>query len=266
MNGVKEHKKPKLNIVKVGGQIIENQRMLNILMDRFSMMDGYKILVHGGGKRATEVEGKLGLKSRLYKGRRITSKESLDVVVMVYAGLVNKTIVAGLQANKCNAIGLCGADGNTILAHKRPVGEVDFGFVGDINKVDSTLITQLIKNNITPVFCALTHDGDGQLLNTNADTIASELAIDLSNIFEVSLLYCFEKKGVLKNIEEADSIIPKIDRESYNQLLENRVIGEGMLPKLHNSFNALEAGVRRVCIGDIGMLGQDAEEFTTITL
>ncbi|MEN8797726.1 MAG: acetylglutamate kinase [Flavobacteriaceae bacterium] len=266
MDSEKEHKKPKLNIVKVGGQIIEDQQMINSLMERFAKMDGYKILVHGGGKRATEIERKLGIESKLFKGRRITSKESLDVVVMVYGGLVNKTIIAGLQANNCNAIGLCGADGSTILAHKRPVGEVDFGFVGDIIKVNPALITQLIKNNITPVFCALTHDGAGQLLNTNADTIASELAIGLSNTFEVSLLYCFEKKGVLKNIEEADSIIRKIDRESYRLLLEQRIIGEGMLPKLHNSFNALEAGVHRVYIGDISMLEKDTKEFTIITL
>ncbi len=266
MEAVKEHKKPKLNIVKVGGQVIEDQVMLNTLMERFAKMDGLKILVHGGGKKATEVEGKLGVESKLFEGRRITNNESLEVVVMVYAGLVNKTIVAGLQSNNCNAIGLCGADGNTILAEKRPVGEVDFGFVGDIKEVNADLINQLLNNKITPVFCALTHNGAGQLLNTNADTIASELAIGLSGNFEVSLLYCFEKKGVLKNIEEADSIIRKIDERSYEQLLDQRIIGEGMLPKLHNSFNALNAGVHKVCIGDISMLEQDAEEFTTLTL
>ncbi|MGB5236165.1 MAG: acetylglutamate kinase [Flavobacteriaceae bacterium] len=263
---MKVHRKPGLNIVKVGGQIIEDRVMLNVLLERFAQMEGHKILVHGGGKRATEIEGKLGLESKVYKGRRITSGESLEVVVMVYAGLLNKTIVAGLQAKNCNAIGLCGADGNTILAHKRPVGEVDFGFVGDIEQVNPRPISLLIKNEITPVFCALTHNGKGQLLNTNADTIASELAVGLSGTFEVSLLYCFEKKGVLSNMEEADSIIRKIDKNSYNQLLEQQIIGDGMLPKLHNCFNALEAGVHKVCIGDIGMLQQDAEEYTTITL
>ncbi len=263
---MKENRKPVLDIVKVGGQIIGDQAKLNALLERFAQMDGYKILVHGGGKRATEMEGKLGVVSKLYKGRRITSDKSLEVAIMVYAGLVNKSIVAGLQAYNCNAIGLCGADGDTILAHKRPVGEVDFGFVGDIQKVNTEPIAQLIKNNITPVFCALTHDGAGQLLNTNADTIASELAIGLSNAFQVSLWYCFEKKGVLHNIEEADTLIRKIDKKSYKQLLEQQIIGEGMLPKLYNSFSALDAGVHKVCIGDISMLEKDAKEFTTITL
>ena len=229
MDEVNVHRKPNLNIVKVGGQIIEDRVLLNILLERFAQMEGHKILVHGGGKRATEIEGKLGVKSKVYQGRRITSEESLEVVVMVYAGLLNKSIVAGLQSRNINAMGFSGADGNTILARKRPVGEVDFGFVGDIEQVNPEPISLLIKNGIAPVFCALTHNGEGQLLNTNADTIASELTIGLSDAFEVSLFYCFEKKGVLSNIDEDNSIIRNIDRSSYQELLEQQIIGDGML-------------------------------------
>lgn len=258
--------KPKLNIVKIGGKIIEDRALLNDFLQSFAQMDGHKILVHGGGKRATEIEGKLGIASKLHQGRRITSNEGLDVAIMVYAGLVNKKIVAALQAKKCNAIGLCGADAGTILAHKRPVGAVDFGFVGDVEKVETTAIMKLLKVDMIPVFCALTHDGNGQLLNTNADTIASELAIGLSDTFETNLLLCFEKKGVLRHVEKADSLIRHIDTKTYNQLLEQHIISEGMLPKLHNSFRALKAGVHKVCIGNLHMLRSDSELFTTLTL
>jgi acetylglutamate kinase len=222
--------------------------------------------VHGGGKRATDYGKRLGIETKMVDGRRITDAQSLDVAVMVYAGLVNKNIVARLQAYNCNAIGLSGADANTIIAIKRPVKNIDYGFVGDVEVVNTKSIAQLIRADLVPVFCALTHDGMGQLLNTNADTIASEVAIAMSQTFDTTLYYCFEKKGVLRSILDENSVIKSINQESYQKLKQQNIVADGMLPKLDNSFHALNKDVQRVCIGDITMLEPKAKLFTTITL
>lgn len=258
--------KKQLSIVKIGGNVIENNVELSNFIHLFSKLNGPKILVHGGGKRATQIGEKLGIKAKMSGGRRITDDESLEVVVMVYAGLVNKSIVALLHANGCNAIGLSGADGNCIQAHKRPVKDIDYGYAGDVDKVNDKVIGDLLNAGLIPVFCALTHDKKGQLLNTNADTIASEIAIGMSEEFDTTLYYCFEKKGVLEVITEEDSVIKHIDADLYQQLLKNGIIANGMLPKLENCFYALKRNVGRVCIGDTSMLMDGSQLFTTITL
>lgn len=258
--------KEKLSVVKIGGNVIENKAELKKFLKFFTALDGYKILVHGGGKLATQVAQKLGVESKLINGRRITDAETLEIITMVYAGLTNKNIVAQLQANNCNAIGLSGADGDAIQAHKRPVKDIDYGFAGDVDGVNSVMISKLLKADLTPVFCAMTHDGNGQLLNTNADTIASELAIGMSGLFETILYYCFEKKGVLKDITDEDSVVKHIDSETYKQLLAEGIIADGMLPKLENCFHALNKNVSKVCIGHPTMLHSDNTLFTTITL
>ena len=255
-----------MSIVKIGGNIIENQADLNKFLDLFAAMKGLKILVHGGGKRATEMESNLGIASEYHEGRRITSEDSLDVMIMVYAGLLNKKITAGLQGRECNAIGMSGADGGAILAEKRPVKEVDFGYVGDILRVGKKTISGLLENDLVPVFCALTHDSKGQLFNTNADTIASEIAIGMSENYETTLYYCFEKQGVLRDISDGDSVIQHIDKKTYKELVDNRTISDGMLPKMHNCFHALDHKVDKICIGNINMLESSDEIFTSITL
>ena len=258
--------KQKLSIVKIGGNVIENEIELDRFLLNFSKLEEPKILVHGGGKLATKLAIKLGIESKMTSGRRITDGKSLEIITMVYGGLTNKNMVAKLQALGTNAIGLSGADGNAIRAHKRPVKEIDFGFVGDIDRINSELIDTLVGANLTPVFCAISHDGKGQLLNTNADTIASELAIGMSHKYNTTLYYCFEKKGVLKDVEKDDSVIKHIDTNSYNDLLEQNIIADGMLPKMENCFHALQQSVSKVCIGDISMLQSNATIFTTIRL
>ncbi len=255
-----------LSIVKIGGNVIENTTELTKFLQYFSELKGPKILVHGGGKLATELGNKLGIKAQMVNGRRITDAQSLEITTMVYGGLANKNIVAQLQAHGCNAIGLSGADANTIKAHKRPVGEVDFGFVGDVESVNAKNIESLLQGGFTPVFCAITHDGKGQLFNTNADTIASEIAIGMSETYRTILYYCFEKKGVLLDISDEDSVIKNIDSNSYQDLLQKKIIADGMLPKLENCFHALQKKVNKVCIGDISMLRPTSTLFTTITL
>lgn len=258
--------KQKLSVIKIGGNVIENKVELSKFLQLFAGLDGLKILVHGGGKLATQLATKLGIESKMVGGRRITDAETLEVITMVYAGLTNKNIVAQLQANDCNAIGLSGADGNVIQAHKRPVKKIDFGFVGDIDSVNSTMLTKLLDTGLTPVFCAMTHDGNGQLLNTNADTIASELAIGMSELYETTLYYCFEKKGVLMDVADDDSVVEHIDLRTYQRLLKDNIIADGMLPKLENCFHALNKNVSKVCIGHPAMLYSENELFTTITL
>ncbi len=258
--------KQKLSIIKIGGNIIENKAELSKFLALFSSLDGYQILVHGGGKLATQLATKLGIESEIVGGRRITDAETLEVITMVYAGLINKNIIAALQAKNCNAIGLSGADGNTIQAHKRHVKEIDYGFAGDVDGVNSQMISKLLEAKLTPVFCAITHNGKGQLLNTNADTIASELAIGMSEMYDTTLYYCFEKKGVLMNINDENSVIRNIDSQKYQELLDNRIIVDGMLPKLENCFHALHKNVSKVCIGHAAMLDTENELFTTITL
>ena len=258
--------KEKLAIVKIGGNVIENTSELSKFLLYFSKIEGPKILVHGGGKLATQLAAKLGIESKMVNGRRVTDAESLEIITMVYGGLTNKNIVASLQANGTNAIGLSGADGNAIQAHKRPVKEVDFGFVGDIDGVNAEFLNTLISSGVTPVFCALSHDGKGNILNTNADTIASEIAIGMSALYETTLYYCFEKKGVLLDIKDENSVVTAIDSNKYQELLEQKIIADGMLPKLENCFHALKNKVHKVCLGDIEMIQPNAELFTSITL
>jgi len=259
-------KKQKLHIVKIGGDILNNEEVLTSFLKDFSELKGYKILVHGGGNKATEIASKIGLKPKMINGRRITDAANLDVVTMVYAGLLNKKITAKLQQNDCNALGLSGADANCILAHKRIVKDIDYGFAGDIDVVNSETINLFLQNNITPIFCAISHDKNGQLLNTNADTIASEIAVAMSGLFETELNYVFELKGVLENIEDKNSVIKHINLKKYKQLINEGVISEGMLPKLHNCFNALEKGVQQVKIGDASLIKNKNELYTTLSM
>tara|TARA_R110000868_G_scaffold5985_6_gene34767 strand:+ start:24916 stop:25692 length:777 start_codon:yes stop_codon:yes gene_type:complete len=255
-----------LKIVKIGGNIIEDDGSLKAFLKLFSKLKGHKILVHGGGKRATAIAAKLGIESKMVHGRRITDAETLEVITMVYGGLVNKNIVAQLQALKVDAIGLTGADINSISSKKRPIKEVDFGFVGDVKKVAHKSIDKLIKADFTPVFCAITHDGNGQLLNTNADTITSQVAVGMSYLYETSIYYCFELNGVLKDINDKHSVIKHIDSKVYSELLEQRIIADGMLPKLENCFDALKHGVKTINMGNTSMLTQENDNFTRITL
>lgn len=240
--------KEKLTIIKVGGKIVEETDTLNRLLDDFSRLSGYKLLVHGGGRSATRIASLLGIESKMVDGRRITDAETLKVVTMVYGGLVNKNIVAGLQAKGINAIGLTGADMNVIHSCKRPVKDIDYGFVGDVKAVDADALASLIQKNVVPVMAPLTHDGLGNILNTNADTIAGETAKALSTTFDVTLIYCFEKKGVLSNEEDEDSVIPVITPDLFKEYVREGVIKGGMIPKLENSFSAIEAGVKQVII------------------
>ncbi len=238
----------KITIIKVGGKVVEDSESMKSLLDQFTRISSHKILVHGGGRTATEMAAKLGIENQLIDGRRITGKSMLEVVTMVYGGLVNKKIVAGLQARGCNAIGLTGADLNLISAVKRPVGEIDYGYVGDIDDINSREIRMLIDENVVPVVAPLTHDGKGNLLNTNADTIASELASELATYFNVFLFYCFDKKGVLTNPEDESSVIYELNAENYSQLKQAGTISTGMIPKLDNGFRAKRSGVKEVLI------------------
>jgi acetylglutamate kinase len=258
--------KEKLSIVKIGGNIIEDDASLKAFLKLFVNLKGKKILVHGGGKRATHVAATLGIESKMVNGRRITDAETLEVITMVYGGLVNKNIVAKLQALQLDAIGLTGADINSVLSEKRSVKEVDFGFVGDVKKVAHKSIDKLIKADFTPVFCAITHDGNGQLLNTNADTVTSQVAVGMSKIYETSVYYCFELNGVLKDIKDKNSVIKHIDSTLYQELLEQGIIADGMLPKLENCFDALKHGVKTINMGNTSMLTQENDNFTRITL
>ena len=249
--------KRSLYVIKIGGNVIDNSENLYHFLKDFTALSGYKILVHGGGKAATRMSETLGIPGNLVDGRRITDLETLRIVTMVYAGLINKNIIAQLQRFGDNAIGLTGADGDFIRTKKRAVKEIDYGFVGDIDadSVKPQQIIALMEAGFTPVFCALTHDGEGQLLNTNADTIASALAVSLSNHFETTLIYCFEKKGVLQDIDDDESLIREINPEHYEKLKLERIIHSGMLPKLDNAFSAIACGVKAVVIGHSGDLG-----------
>ena len=239
----------KLNVIKIGGNVIEDSKLLDSFLKDFANIKEHKVLVHGGGKDASKLAEKLGVNTNIIDGRRITDSSNLEIITMVYGGKINKFIVAKLQGLNCNAIGISGADCNSIRAVKRPIKEIDYGFVGDIDKINTNLFKLLLENKITPVCCAISHDGKGQLLNTNADTIASVLAIELSKLYSVSLLYCFEKKGVL-NIEKSDQkILELITPASYIKLKSKGIINSGMIPKIDNCFNALKSGVKIVKIG-----------------
>lgn len=239
---------PSLTLIKVGGKIVEEASSLQRLLTDFAAISGHKLLVHGGGRSATRIAEQLGIESRMVDGRRITDAETLRVVTMVYGGLVNKNIVAGLQARGVNALGLTGADMDVIRSVKRPVKDIDYGYVGDVERVDARLLGDLIARGVVPVMAPLTHDGAGNLLNTNADTIASETARALAARFEVTLVYCFEKKGVLCDPDDEDSVIPSLNRRSFEALTADGTIAGGMIPKIENALAAIEAGVKRVII------------------
>ena len=240
--------KQKITVIKVGGKIVEEKESLDSLLDRFASIGGNRILIHGGGRSATRIAEALGIESRMVNGRRITDSETLKVVTMVYGGLVNKNIVAGLQARNVNALGLTGADCNVMRAHKRTSEDIDWGFVGDVDSADGAMLAKLINEGIVPIMAPLTHDGSGHLLNTNADTIAAETAKALAPYFDVTLTYCFEHPGVMRNPDDPTSLIARIDSGSYKALLDDGTISGGMIPKIDNAFNALEGGVSRVII------------------
>ena len=241
--------KEKLTIVKVGGAVVEDEQQLTQLLKDFSAIEGRKVLVHGGGRRATKMAERLGIETKMVDGRRITDEAMLEVVTMVYGGLVNKHVVARLQAEGVQAIGLTGADGGIILSHKRPLKNgIDFGFVGDVDQVDGQQLSRLVEAGFTPVIAPLTHDGQGTILNTNADTMASETAKALAKLYDVTLIYSFEKRGVLSNPDDDDSVIPTINRADFERYKADGTISGGMLPKIENALAAVEAGVSRVII------------------
>ena len=238
----------RITVVKVGGKVVENRESLQKLLKGFCAIKGHKLLVHGGGRMATTIGDQLGIESKYINGRRITDEETLKVVTMVYGGLLNKTIVAGLQAMGCNAIGLTGADMNVIEAHKRVVKDIDYGYAGDIDTVNADLLADLIRKDVVPVMAPLTHDLKGGMLNTNADTIASEIARALTEFYKVSLVYCFEKKGVLLDENDDNSVIAELTRNKYKQYVDEGRITGGMIPKLDNAYASIEKGVEKVII------------------
>ena len=239
----------KITIVKVGGAVVEDEAQLTQLLKDFAAIEGKKVLVHGGGRRATKVAAALGIESKMVNGRRITDADMLEVVTMVYGGLVNKNLVARLQAAGVNALGLTGADIDVIRSHKRPIKDsIDFGFVGDVEKANGQMLHTLINAGITPVMAPLTHDGQGHILNTNADTIAGETAKALAPYYDVTLIYSFEKKGVLSNPDDDNSVISEITREDFERYKADGTVAGGMIPKLDNAFDAIDAGVKRVII------------------
>ena len=241
--------KDKLTLIKVGGAIVEDEAQLNSLLQHFTAIEGRKVLVHGGGRRATQVAAQLGIESKMVNGRRITDAEMLQVVTMVYGGLVNKNLVAKLQAQGVNALGLTGADMDVLRSHRRPIKNgVDYGFVGDVDKADGARLQQLIEQGITPIMAPLTHDGAGNILNTNADTIAAETAKALAPYYDVTLIFCFEKAGVLADANDDSSVIPTINHDDFSRYVADGTISGGMIPKIENALAAVDAGVERVII------------------
>lgn len=255
-----------LDIIKIGGNIIDNKNALDDALHRFSEIRNPKILVHGGGKMASKLNHKLGLKTQMIHGRRITTEKDIEVVTMIYAGLINKNIVAKLQSFNCNAIGLSGCDMSSILAKKRQHPDIDFGYVGDIEFVNARGLNSLIIPGYSLVFSAITHDGKGRLLNTNADTIASKLAIAFSKTYQTRLLYCFEKDGVLADPGNEFSVIPEFNKAYFDELKSTGFINEGMIPKLDNCFDAMEHGVSDVYIGNTLIINKQAHTFTKLKL
>jgi acetylglutamate kinase len=239
----------KLYIIKIGGNSIDDEAKLSTFLKSFAEVEGKKILVHGGGKLATKLAEKMGVKQKIVDGRRMTDAETLKIVTMVYAGYINKNIVAHLQSYGCNAMGLSGADGNSILAHKRNHPVIDYGYVGDVESINTPLLKKLLEQNLALVFAPITHDQSGQLLNTNADTIAREIARSMSSEFDVQLIFCFEKNGVLLDVNDESTIIKKLNKSYYDELKSSGKIFAGMLPKLDNAFAALNSGVKKVIIG-----------------
>lgn len=240
----------KLTVFKIGGKVIDDANTLNTFLDTFQKVPSPKILVHGGGKWVSSMCEKLDIPVNMVDGRRITDADTLEVVKMMLAGVANKNIVSQLQARQINALGFTGADANLIRAHKRPLKNgVDYGYVGDVDEVNAEVLSKILQIGITPVLAAMTHDGKGQLLNTNADTIASTVAVGMSGVFQVELVYCFEMPGVLQDINNPESVISKIDRRNYDQLKGEGVIHTGMIPKIDNAFDAINKGVTgvRIC-------------------
>lgn len=250
-----------LTVVKVGGKVVEDPESLSAFLKDFALIAGHKILVHGGGSSATQLSEKLGIKTKMIDGRRITDEETLKIVTMVYAGWVNKTIVAQIQALHLDAIGLTGADMNLILSAKRPTEPVDYGFVGDVKEINAPALSELLEQNFVPVIAPVTHDGKGNLLNTNADTIAGEIAKALAFDFSVRLIYCFEKKGVLLDETDENSLIPVLDRELFEQYKADGVIQGGMIPKLENAFQAISSGVQEIIISGVKELNTGGGTF-----
>lgn len=258
-----------LTILKIGGNILDNQDLLPAMLDNFAAIEGNKILIHGGGKIANVLMKQLGIEPKMVDGRRITDDKTLEIVTMVYGGLINKGLVCSLQARGCNTIGLTGADANVIPAVKRPVKEIDYGFVGDVDtsKINADTIEKLLNQDLVPIFAPLTHDSKGSMLNTNADTIASSVAVALAKSFKVKLIYCFEKKGVLSDVNDENSVIGDIDENTYTQYKSQGAIHSGMIPKLDNAFNALKAGVSQIVIcGPEAFKTTNPEQGTTIHL
>ena len=247
----------KITVVKIGGNVIDDPAVLKRFIADFAAMPGPKILVHGGGKVATRLAERLELKVQMVDGRRITDKGTLDVVTMVYAGLVNKQLVASLQAEGCNALGMSGADGNAVTARRRAPQPIDYGFVGDIEKVDSRLLGRLLEAGVTPVFCAIMHDGQGTLLNCNADSVASAIALGAAQIAPAELVFCFEKSGVLRDPDDETTLIREITAESYAALKAEGVVSKGMIPKIENALKAVANGVRSVTIKHSDTLSND---------
>ena len=255
-----------LLVIKIGGNVIDNPDALKRFLSTFAQLPGDKILIHGGGKVATQVAEKLGVQTTMVDGRRLTDRPMLDVVTMVYGGLVNKQIVAQLQALGINAIGLTGADAGTVLAHKRPVKEIDYGFVGDIDEVNSGQLQFFVRQGLTLVYAPLTFDKEGNILNTNADTMASAIAVDMAQRNQVSLVYCFEKKGVLANPDDDESVITELTPSLYAEHKAGGTINKGMIPKLDNAFRALEKGVSRVIICQANELAEAIQQGAGTTL
>lgn len=240
----------KINIIKIGGNVVDNESLLDLFLKDFAAITGPKILIHGGGNLTTKFAQRLNIPQKMVKGRRVTDKATLELAVMIYSGLINKNIVSKLQSMNCDAMGFCGADGNVIKSKKRRLSDIDFGFVGDIDSdgINSKKIDQFLQLDIVPVFSAITHDGNGNLLNTNADTIASKIAIAMSQNYDTYLTYCFEKKGVLSDVKDEDSILQSIHISEYEKLKKRKVISDGMIPKLDNAFAAISNGVSGVKI------------------
>lgn len=256
----------KLKIVKIGGNVLDSGQLLDEVLEGFSALKGPKILVHGGGKMATEFSVKLGITPQVKEGRRITSESDLKIVTMVYAGWINKNIVAQLHKKNCQAIGLSGADASAILAAKRPVQEIDYGWVGDVKEINGLWISAILEQGLSPVFSAITHDGNGHLLNTNADTIAAELAVGMSSLYKTELIYIFEKKGVLSNIADENSVIEELSYENYKDGISSGAFNDGMLPKLHNGFSALKRNVNCVKVGNQSILSSESIQYTQLIL
>jgi acetylglutamate kinase len=258
----------KLFVIKIGGNVIDNELATITFVNDFAIIPGKKILIHGGGKIATKIGTQLGIESKYVDGRRITDEQTIDLVTMVYGGLINKKLVSLLQSYGVNAIGLTGADANIIPAVKRPVRTIDYGFAGDVDqsKVNTNELKLFLDNNLVPVIAPLTHDSKGQMLNTNADTIASVLAVSLAPYYDVRLIYCFEKKGVLEFVDDENSVIPLITRDVYQQLVDDKKLFQGIIPKIDNAFSAIDAGVKEVLIGHADDLKENTGSSTTGTL